>query len=177
MRHGKKDKSIYGGDIEFSTRGIDDLIRMLENLADRATCDEIFTNVVKAGANVMADTMRAEIGKLKTKKPKKGASDYHRGKRYCTENEKRGLLESMGWAPVKSFNGIYNSNIGFDGYNPYIKSEDARHPNALIANVIECGSGYQIAQPFISRTRRAGKTKAIDKMSEMLDEEIQQRTY
>lgn len=167
----------YGGDISFTTHGIDDVVRMFEKLASPAECEEMYVNTVKAGANVVADIMRAKIEALKTTKSStKGDKRYRKDKRYCTENEKKGLLASMGWSPVSDRYGEYNSNIGFDGYNQFINSK-YDHANAVIANTINRGASFQICQPFISSTRRAGINSATEKMREKFEEEIAKRTH
>ena len=154
--------------VTMKTTGLDDVVGMLEKLADRGECASIFTKTVKSGANVTADYMRKQIKSLKT-----GRNNRRQDKRYCTENEKKGLLDSMGWAPIKESAGTFDSNIGFDGYNQHTKTHQA---NAKIAHFINRGTSYMIAQPFIVRTRNAGRNEAEAKMIATLDEEINRRT-
>lgn len=151
--------------VEVSMNGLDDAIRMLQKLTDDV--DPIFKRTLYKGMDVVADTMRESVKALKTDKVKKG-------KRYCTVNEKKGLIESFGVTPIKFRDGVYDVKAGFDGYNEYIKSHPA---NPMIANFVNRGTSYMKAQPFISRTERAARLKSIDAMTKALDEEIKKRTH
>ena len=116
---------------------------------------------------VVADKMRAETEALKTSKQYKTKE-----KRYCTENEKKGLVESFGVTPIGSRNYIYDAKAGFDGYNEHIKSKPA---NPMIANFVNRGTSYMRAQPFINRTKRAAETQAYQAMQDELNKVIEQQ--
>lgn len=168
-RYGK-DHVVYGGDVKFNTRGIDETVRMLEKLAGKDFCDDMCRDAVREGANVVADFMRSKIEKLKTtKSDTTGDKRYRKDKRYCTENEKKGLLASMGWAPIEEKFGVYDSNVGFDGYNKFTSTHQA---NAKIANFINRGTTYMITQPFISQTRNAGVKQATEEMKKQIEYQI-----
>lgn len=157
-------------EVKIKTSGLEELVKEFETLSNQRECDETFEEVVEAGANVVADYMRKQLEGLKTQSKANKRTD----KRYATENEKKGLLESMGYAPVKKYGDEINSKIGFDGYNRHTRSQKA---NQLIANSINRGTSFMIAQPFVTRTKNAGQAKAIDAMSDALDAEIKKRTH
>lgn len=146
-------------DVSVSHSGIYELVKQLEKYTNYT--DKYMRAIVYDGMEVVADAMRAEVEGLKTSKQYKT-----KGKRYCTENEKKGLIESFGVTPIGARNYVYDANAGFDGYNEHIKSEPA---NPMIANFINRGTSYMKAQPFINRTKRVAETKAVEAMKQTLD--------
>jgi len=155
-------RNIKAQGVYLSSSGIDELIKELERYTEGA--EEYMKYVVYDGMEVVADAMRAEVEGLKTSKQYKT-----KGKRYCTENERKGLVESFGVTPISARNYIFDANAGFDGYNEYVRSEPA---NPMIANFINRGTSYMRAQPFINRTKRVAETKAVEAMQKSLDDVI-----
>jgi HK97 gp10 family phage protein len=151
-----------GLSVQVSHSGIYDLVKELEKYTQNT--DGHMRMVVYKGMEVVADKMRSEVEGLKTSKQYKT-----KGKRYCTENEKKGLVESFGVTPISARNYIFDANAGFDGYNEYVRSEPA---NPMIANFINRGTSYMRAQPFINRTKRVAETKAVEAMQKSLDDVI-----
>lgn len=152
--------------VYLSHSGIYELIQQLEKITDCA--DEYLPWIVYDGMEVVADKMRSEVEGLKTSKQYKT-----KGRRYCTENEKKGLIESFGVTPIsRNFNAddAYDANAGFDGYNEHIKSNPA---NPMIANFINRGTSYMKPQPFISRTKRVAETQAVQAMQKRLNDAIE----
>jgi HK97 gp10 family phage protein len=152
--------------IDVKVSGVDDVIKELEKLTNET--DTIMKRTVYNGMKVVADTMNAKVKALKTTKDYKS-----KGKRYLTENEKKGLVESFGVTPISNRGYTYDAKAGFDGYNEYVKSHPA---NPMIANFANRGTSYMKAQPFISQTKRAAESKAYEYMKEALNEEIKKRT-
>lgn len=145
--------------------GISDLVKELERYTQNT--DGHMRMVVYKGMEVVADKMRSEVEGLKTSKQYKT-----KGKRYCTENEKKGLIESFGVTPIGARNYVYDAKAGFDGYNEHIKSEPA---NPMIANFVNRGTSYMRAQPFINRTKRTAETQALQAMQDELNKVIEQQ--
>lgn len=154
-----------GLSVQVSHSGIYDLVKELERYTQNT--DGHMKMVVYKGMEVVADKMRAETESLKTSKQYKT-----KGKRYCTENEKKGLIESFGVTPIGARNYIYDAKAGFDGHNEHIKSEPA---NPMIANFVNRGTSYMRAQPFINRTKRAAETQAYQAMQDELNKVIEQQ--
>lgn len=154
-----------GLSVQVSHSGIYDLVKELEKYTQNT--DEHMRMVVYKGMEVVADKMRSEVEGLKTSKQYKT-----KGKRYCTENEKKGLIESFGVTPIGARNYVYDANAGFDGYNEHIKSEPA---NPMIANFVNRGTSYMRAQPFINRTKRTAETQALQAMQDELNKVIEQQ--
>lgn len=69
--------------------------------------------------------------------------------------------------------GFYNRKIGFDGYNQVVtRAYPKGQPNQLIARVVESGSSYMDKMPFVRPAVRRTKNAAIERMQQVIDEEI-----
>lgn len=153
------------------TTGLNETLKMLESI-ERNT-DEILEDVLREGAMIATDEMRSQISKLRTSDEYEGGN----GKRYAKKSDVQGLLDSLGFAPVRFNNSVVDSNIGFDGYNnDRTQKYPKGHANRMIANAINRGTSFMIAQPFINRTKKAAEAKCNEVMQKKLDEEIQKLT-
>lgn len=76
------------------------------------------------------------------------------------------LAVSLGVAKMQETQDGYNVKIGFDGY------DSKGVPNVLKARVLESGSSKQRKRPFMRPAVAATQKKAIEKMGEVIDEEI-----
>jgi len=77
------------------------------------------------------------------------------------------LLESFGVTPItKNKDGDWNAKIGFDGYD---KKGVA---NQLKARVIESGTSTRTKKPFVRPAVNSTKKRVIQKMGEVIDEEL-----
>ena len=153
------------------TTGLNETLKMLESI-ERNT-DEILEDVLREGAMIATDEMRSQISKLRTSDEYEGGN----GKRYAKKSDVQGLLDSLGFAPVRFNNSVVDSNVGFDGYNDNkTKKYPKGHANRMVANAINRGTSFMIAQPFINRTKKAAEAKCNEVMQKRLDEEIQKLT-
>lgn len=147
--------------------GINQTEEIFEKLFEAS--DEMLDAAMKAGANVVADEMRSQIHSLKTSDEYQGGN----GKKYCSQEDKKGLLDSMGYTGVRTKSGIKDVNVGFDGYNKHItKKYPKGHANQMIANAINKGTSFLIAQPFINKTKNKTKQSAVDAMLNSVDSSI-----
>ena len=153
------------------TTGLNETLKMLESI-ERNT-DEILEDVLREGAMIATDEMRSQISKLRTSDEYEGGN----GKRYAKKSDVQGLLDSLGFAPVRFNDSVVDSNVGFDGYNNNkTKKYPKGHANRMVANAINRGTSFMIAQPFINRTKKAAEAKCNEVMQKRLDEEIQKLT-
>lgn len=149
------------------TSGLTEVMKMLEQIGQNT--DEIVAKATIAGASVATDEMRKEISNLRTSDQYAGGN----GKRYPLKSDIKGLLDSLGFTPVRFNDSIADVNVGFDGYNSSkSKKYPKGHPNRMVANSINKGTSFLIAQPFINRTKRKAQDACIAKMQEELDKEI-----
>ena len=78
------------------------------------------------------------------------------------------LVASFGVTPIeKDASGNWNAKIGFDGYG----SDGVA--NQLKARVLESGSSKQQKRPFVRPAVNATKKQVVEKMGQVIDEEIQ----
>lgn len=151
-----------------STKGITETLKMLESI--EANTDHIIEEALKEGGGVVCDVCRQEISSLRTSDQYEGGD----GKRFARQADIKGLLDSLGYSPVQLNGTIFDIKCGWGGYNSHkTKKYPQGHANKMIANAINAGTSFQIAQPFIARTARKAKAEAIQKIEETFDKEIQ----
>lgn len=156
---------------KLKTTGLNETLKMLESI--EGNTDEILEDVLREGAMIATDEMREQISKLRTSDEYEGGD----GKRFAKKSDVKGLLDSLGFAPVRFKDTVVDSNVGFDGYNnDKTKKYPKGHANQMIANAINKGTSFMIAQPFINRTKKAAEAKVNEVMQKKLDEEIQKLT-
>lgn len=157
--------------LKVKTTGLNETIKMLEKLS--LNTDEIMGDVTIEGAKIATDTMRSEIKNLRTSDKYAGGN----GKRYAKKEDVQGLLDSLGYTPTQSKGTIIDSNVGFDGYNSNkTKKYPQGHANRMIANAINKGTSFMIAQPFINRTKKRAQESCINAMQKALDKIINAQT-
>lgn len=109
---------------------------------------EIAGKAIYKAADIVTDEVRARLNGV-IKGPSTGA-----------------LAASLGIAKMQEDADGYNVKIGFDGY-------DAKGvPNLLKARVMESGSSKQKKRPFMRPAVNATRGAAVEKMGEIIDEEI-----
>ena len=131
-----------------------------------------------AGAEVMADAFRREIGALRTVSDKMQLANYRKREAgYLSDTQQAGLLESLGITPISSQNGVYNAKVGFDGYNGIVTRRWPKgQPNVLIARACESGSSAMLKQPFARKAINGQKKRAQEAMGKAVNEEIDKIT-
>ena len=151
-----------------STKGLTETMKMFEKLA--GDTDEIVEKAIKEGIGIVTDEMRREISSLKTSADNEGGN---KKQRYPSKKDVKGLLDSLGFTPVKLNGSKFDIKSGFDGYNNVItKKYPQGHPNQMIANSINKGTSFMAAQPFINRTKKASQQQAVDAIDKVITEEI-----
>jgi len=77
------------------------------------------------------------------------------------------MLASFGVTPIeRDSDGNWNAKIGFDGY------DSKGVANQLKARTLESGSSQQQKKPFVRPAINATKKSAVEKMGQVIDEEI-----
>lgn len=151
-----------------STKGLTETMKMFEQLA--GDTDEIVEKAIKEGIGIVTDEMRREISSLKTSADNEGGKQKQR---YPSKKDIKGLLDSLGFTPVKLNGSKFDIKSGFDGYNSVItKKYPQGHPNQMIANSINKGTSFMSAQPFINRTKKASQQQAVDAIDKVITKEI-----
>ncbi len=132
--------------------GLSEYELMISRLSKGA--DDIAGKAIFAGAKIVTDKIRKNIGGLPSK----------------TGVTKRGLEDGLGIAPLQNENGYYNVKIGFDGYN------DNKVPNVLMARLFESGKSNVPKHPFVRPAINATRKQAEAKMVQVIDSELKKLT-
>ena len=130
-----------------AAKASEDYVIRLSRLAG-ADQREIAGKAIHDAAEIVTDEIRSRLQGV-IKGPSTGA-----------------LAASLGIAKMQETQDGYNVKIGFDGYDEH------GHPNQLKARVLESGSSKQRKRPFMRPAVAATQKKAIEKMGEVIDEEI-----
>ena len=126
----------------------DEFALALSRLATQS--DEIAKKAIYEGAKVVADKIKSNLQGV-------------------LSPEATGEMEaSFGVTPIeRDSDGNWNAKIGFDGY------DSNGVANQLKARVIESGSSKQSKKPFVRPAVNATKRTAVEKMGQVINEEIQ----
>ena len=124
------------------------------------------------GGKVVADEFRHEVEALPVVAPNvRGTSE--RKLTGITSEQKRGLLQGLGIAKMRSRDGVHDIKIGFDGYNSVrTKKYPGGQPNAMIARSVNTGSSFRAATHFADRAARNSKARAEKAMQQQFDKDL-----
>lgn len=156
---------------KMTIKGTEEIELMLSELGSRSI--EIGKRAVREAANIVADKVRSNIENL----PEDTFRRLTEGDRFgvVTGSQKKDLLDNMGITPVSvSDDGYINVKVGFHGYGSHrTKKYPKGLPNQLLARAIESGSSVRNKTPFIRPAINKTQDEAIDKMQEVINEEIE----
>lgn len=153
-------------------QGMEEFERMLSQLSDLRTVEEICGKTIYAGANIVADAIRTEIDALPTV-PHQTRGTESKKLGGLTSLQKKGLANGFGISPMEYENGYYNVKLGFDGYNDVkTKQFPQGQPNVAIARSIAHGTSFRAKNQFVTRAIRKSKKKAEEAMIKAADAEF-----
>lgn len=158
------------GKFTISFKGLDEYALKLSNLGDKT--EEVAGTAIYEGAKIVADAVKANIQQLPTVDFRaRGTSENKLDG--VTELQKKGLDESFGISTMQNSDGYFNVKLGFDGYNAVkTQAHPGGQPNQLIARSIEGGTSFRQPHPFVAPALRKTRKAALQKMREVIDEEI-----
>lgn len=126
----------------------DEFALALSRLATQS--DEIAKKAIYEGAKVVADKIKSNLEGI------------------LSPEATGDLVASFGVTPItKDSEGNFNCKIGFDGY------DSKGTPNQLKARALESGTSTEKKKPFVRPAVNATKGTAIEKMGQVINEEIQ----
>lgn len=151
-------------------QGLKEYEEMLSKL-DKDTVPMI-GRAIYEGGKVVADEFRREVEALPVVAPNvRGTSE--RKLAGITSEQKRGLLQGLGIAKMRSRDGVHDIKIGFDGYNNvHTKKYPGGQPNAMIARSVNTGSSFRAATYFADRAARNSKARAEKAMQQQFDKDL-----
>lgn len=133
--------------------------------------DDIAKKAIFEAANIVADKIKANLNSLPDEKFRylKNGETFNG----VPKVQKKDLIDSFGITPIKKDTDGWNAKIGFDGYGSVpTKAYPQGLPNQLLARAIESGSSVRQKKPFIRPAVNATKKKALDKMRDIIDDEV-----
>ena len=111
--------------------------------------EEIAKKAIYEGASIIADKIKSNLQGV------------------LSEEATGEMLASFGVTPItKDASGNWNAHVGFDGY------DSKGVPNQLKARTLESGSSRQRKRPFVRPAVNATKNTAVEKMGQVINEEI-----
>lgn len=133
---------------KFKFDGIDKYVESLEKIGTK-NAESILKYAVYPGAGIIADAIRAEI-----------VANHHR---------LGDLEDSLTLSHMRNDDGYINTKVVFAGY------DRKGVPNAIKAAALESGTSRgQDATHFISKAVKSAQSRAIEAMSDALDQKIGQ---
>ena len=164
----------------FKPKGIDDYIAQLERID--ADVDETIKQAVYKGAGIIADSVKAELGKIPVGPYKYAPKGFMLST--ITADQLKDLQNSFGISKFQEFAygvsataGFNNVKLGFDGYGSTPTTKYANGvPNSMLARSIESGTSFRQKNPFVRRATNAVKNEAVEVMGETITDEIKKLT-
>lgn len=158
--------------MKIQVQGLDEYALMLSKLGDRSRA--VAGMATYAGAKVVADAIKDKLQSLPTVNDAYNRLAYKKYKSKLSATQKKGLISSFGISKITDDSGYRYVKVGFDGYNGIkTKKYPQGQPNILVARIVENGSSYMDATPFIKPAVNQSKAKAQEAMARVIEEEIQ----
>lgn len=128
---------------------------------------EMIGEAIYEGAAVVADAVKESIETIPI-------DDRHSGTLYgISEEQKQGLRDGFGIAPLQDDGGYLNVKLGFNGYNSVkTKSFPNGQPNSMIARSVNTGTSFRQRYPFVNNAVSQARAAAEKKMTDKLDDAI-----
>lgn len=147
--------------------GMEEYLRLLD-LNDRRLRNMCGRSVYP-GAKIIGNDCKRRIGSLLV-----DVGHHGNRKRYISQAQKDGLIESLGIAKMRQKGGSFDVKLGFDGYNGVVtKKWPKGQPNAMIARSVNKGTSFMAAQPFMDRSIEACRHPVEQKIEEQFYKELE----
>lgn len=148
--------------------GLDKYEKILNEMSNETV--QVVGEGIYEGANILANAIRQGIQSIRTE----GPSKWERERR---EEQKRGLSNSFGIAPLQDDKGFYNVKLGFEGYNNIkTPSYPNGQPNVLIARMYNSGTSVLSKQLFFEKSVRSARNLAKKKAVETIEQKFEKLT-
>lgn len=140
------------------------------NQLERSLRKQVIERALYTGAGIVADAIREELKALPVDNSWGTESDKAKGP---TTYQKKGLIDSLGVAPMRETDGVIDVKIGFSGYNG-LKTQrwPKGQPNQMVARSVERGTTYMDGHSPIKKAMAKAKKPAIAAMENTIDTEI-----
>ena len=147
--------------------GMEQLSKMLTELGDKA--QGVASMGLYDGAGVMADGMKASAESIHT-------APFHYAvfiTREPSPEEKAAVLQArMGIAKFDKNGSEVNTSVGYQN-SGYAEVAGKVKPIPQIVNSINSGTSFMQKQPFVRKAAKAGGTKAMEAMKNVIETEFE----
>lgn len=131
---------------------------------------EMIGEAIYDGAGVVADAVKASIETIPIDDRFVSGTATLYG---ITEEQKQGLRDGFGIAPMRNDGGYIHVKLGFAGYNSQqTKKYPNGQPNSLIARSVNTGTSFRQRFPFIDNAANQSRSKAEQKMIQKFEESV-----
>lgn len=157
---------------KMTVKGLDNYVAKI--IAMEKSTDAIIKPAIYEGSAVLFDAIKSELETLPTDDVWRNPSPSYPSPRGIKTEQKKGLVEGIGFARMEKKNGVTNLRIGFDGYNNLSTSRfPTGEPNALIARELVLGSSRVPRIDFIKRATKKVKKQAESEMVKTAERQIE----
>ena len=155
-----------------SVRGTEEYALKLSKLGKNS--EAVAGKAIYGAAGIVADAVKVNLKALPAVNDVENIKAYRAGRKsQLSIKQKEGLVQAFGITKISNDKGYYNVKLGFDGYNGIkTKKYPKGQPNQLIARVVESGSTYMDKTPFVRPALNASRAEALQKMQEVIDQEM-----
>lgn len=155
-----------------SVRGTEEYALKLSKLGKNS--EAVAGKAIYEAAGIVADAVKVNLKALPAVNDVENIKAYRAGRKsQLSIKQKEGLVQAFGITKISNDKGYYNVKLGFDGYNGIkTKKYPKGQPNQLIARVVESGSTYMDKTPFVRTALNASRAEALQKMQEVIDQEM-----
>ena len=155
-----------------SVRGTEEYALKLSKLGKNS--EAVAGKAIYEAAGIVADAVKVNLKALPAVNDVENIKAYRAGRKsQLSIKQKEGLVQAFGITKISNDKGYYNVKLGFDGYNGIkTKKYPKGQPNQLVARVVESGSTYMDKTPFVRPALNASRAEALQKMQEVIDQEM-----
>ena len=160
-----------------STTGLDDVIKMMENVG--VNSERMAAQSLYSGAGLVAERLKQAILQLPA-----DDNEEHRhsgGIKVISAEDREDLANGVGIAAFENKNGVVNTAVSIEGYTrrkepdngPGRRSYPNGVPLPMIARSIESGSSVRQKHPFVRQATHAMKQAVLTTMRNAAEAELQ----
>lgn len=157
---------------KLNIKGLDHYVAKI--VAMEKSTDAIVKPAIYDGSAVLFKAIKSELEALPTDEVWRNPSQTYPSPKGIKEEQKKGLLDGIGFSTMETKNGITTLRIGFDGYNNLSTSRFPNgEPNAFVARELVLGSSRVPRIDFIKRATKKVKQQAEAEMVKTAEKQIE----
>lgn len=125
---------------------------------------------IHPGAKIVANEAKKQLRNI----PVDSTETHKKRQHHISQQQKNGLIESMGIAKMRRTGDGWDVKLGFDGYNDVITSKWPKgQPNAMIARSLNKGTSFIKPYPFMDKAIRISEKQCIEAMEKEFNKQLE----